>query len=674
MEQLYFAAKEPKALASILMEKSRKWSSTIIENGYIEKIKDSWNAYHGAHYEESHKISFAGEQGEITQLPVNHYRNIGLHLLTMTTSNRPSLEARATNTDYKSLVQTVLANGLLDYYMREKRLEKYLKVAAEYAIILGEGYVKMEWDSQSGEEFGTDPDTGVVVYDGDIKYSNLSPLDVVRDFAREDQDHDWIVTRSYKNRYDLIAKYPEQADEIMKIDAKNKDTGYVMASFLEEESDLIAVYEFYHKRTAAMSQGRYMMYVSDTGILFDGPMPYRILPVFRISPSDIIGTPLGYSIMFDLLPIQESLNQLYTIVTTNQTAFGIQNVMAPKGHDLTVSQLAGALNLIEYLPGGKPEPLNLTQTPAEVFNMIDRLERVMETISGVNSVARGNPEASLESGTALALVQAQAVQFASGLQQSYIQLIEDVGTATIKLLQDFASVPRVAAIAGKTNRTEIKEFSGADLDMINRVIVDVANPLSKTTAGRIEMANNLLQYGDLNTKQYFTVLNTGKLDVLIEGEQAELLLIRAENERLASGEDQTAIATDAHQMHIKEHKAVLADPDLRKDPVLVARTLDHIQQHINLLQTTDPNLLMLLGQQPIQPMMPPQGQPPQGITNAQAEGNAGSANVQQAPPVGPNPQIAEANMPTPPAPFQGMPTDPAAAMAAMTGGGPTGPQ
>ena len=52
----------------------------------------------------------------------------------------------------------------------------------------------------------------------------------------------------------------------------------------------------------------------------------------------------------------------------------------------------------------------------------------METLSGVNSVARGNPEASLQSGTALAMVQSQALQFMSGLQQSYIQLIEDVGT------------------------------------------------------------------------------------------------------------------------------------------------------------------------------------------------------------------------------------------------------
>ena len=47
-----------------------------------------------------------------------------------------------------------------------------------------------------------------------------------------------------------------------------------------------------------------------------------------------------------------------------------------------------------------------------------------ETVSGVNSVVRGNPEKSIKSGAALATIQAQAIQFMNGLQQSYIFLID----------------------------------------------------------------------------------------------------------------------------------------------------------------------------------------------------------------------------------------------------------
>ncbi len=125
----YFAAKENvEEVVQVLNRKSQFWGDEILSNGVLDKVKRSWAAYHGAHFEEGeeHRVSFGGEQGELTQLPVNHYRNIALHLHNMTTSNRPTINTRATNTDYKSQTQTILANGLLDYYMREKRLLRIL--------------------------------------------------------------------------------------------------------------------------------------------------------------------------------------------------------------------------------------------------------------------------------------------------------------------------------------------------------------------------------------------------------------------------------------------------------------------------------------------------------------------------------------------------------------------
>ena len=107
------------------------------------------------------------------------------------------------------------------------------------------------------------------------------------------------------------------------------------------------------------------------------------------------------------------------------------------------------------------------------------LEQNMETLSGVNSVARGNPQDSLRSGTSLALVQSQAVQFMSGLQQQYVRLVEDVGTGLINILKEYAKTNRVAQIVGKSNKAYIKEFTGQDLKSINRIVVDFSNPMSK---------------------------------------------------------------------------------------------------------------------------------------------------------------------------------------------------
>lgn len=147
----YFGSSSADDLVGYLQDRSTIWFQSLSTSQYLEKIKKSWQAHHGVYYENSHQISFGGEQGELVQMPVNHFSNIAQNILTMVTATRPSFQAKAINTDLKSNIQTNLANGLLDYYMRDKRLEQDLKRAVEYAIVMGTGFVKMEWNATSGE-------------------------------------------------------------------------------------------------------------------------------------------------------------------------------------------------------------------------------------------------------------------------------------------------------------------------------------------------------------------------------------------------------------------------------------------------------------------------------------------------------------------------------------------
>jgi hypothetical protein len=650
-DDIYFASKPSDEAAAIIIDKAEAWYNSITRNGYLTRIKKSWAYYHGLHYDEgTHQISFAGEQGELLKVPVNHYRNIGMNMLTLTTANRPALDARGANSDYKTSAQVILANGLLDYYMREKRLERYITKATEYAIVLSEGYVKVEWDANKGREYGANPDTGAIIYEGDVRYQTLGPLDVIRDPFTESEDTEWIICRSYKNKFNLAAKFPEKAKEITAISLDKTAVFYMswLESYMQVTTDLIPVLEFYHKPTEAVPEGRYILMTTDGTVLMDMPSPYRDIPVYRIVPSEVLGVPYGYTTMFDLIPIQETINLLYSIIATNQHNTGVTNILVPKGAGLILSQLFGGMNILEYDKDlGKPEVMNLTFTPGEIFSMLNKLENTMETISSINSVIRGNPEPNLRSGNSMALIAAQAIQFSSLLQQSYIRLLEDTGSALIKLLQDFATVPRIAAIVGRNNRTYLKEtYDRTDLEHITRVIVDVGNPLAKTTAGRVEMADKMMQYGKITPEQYLTVVSTGRLDPMVEGGQKELLYIKLENELLGMGDPDSkvhAIYTDDHLLHIQEHKAVLADPDLRNDPVMVQVVLDHIDEHYNLLQNTDPGKLAATGQQAMPSMVPPTGAEGDGALAAPAPGGVEV------------PQITQPNLPSPPAPFDQMP-------------------
>ena len=675
---VYFAADTSEDLVAYVQQRSFSWFNSLSESTILDKVERSWQAYHGQFYDTSHAISYGGEQGELVNLPINHYENIAQNILTMVTSTRPSFQARAINTDYRSQAQTTLANGLLEYYMRDKRLEQDLKKACEYAIVMGAGYIKMGWNSNSGKIYGhtepeIDPITGETVrqgfpkYEGDVEFSVLSPFDVVFDSSKENSKHDWQVCRTFKNKYDIAASFPEFREEILSVRTKTEAQSRRISLTPFDETCDVPVYEFFHRPTEALPQGRYVLYLNEDTILIDTALPYRNLPIFRISARDILGTPYGYTVMWNLLPIQDAVNSLYSTIMTNQSTFGVQNIFAHRDANITMAELSSGLNLIEGDPGTQaPSALNLTQTPQEIFSFLQMLERAMETVSGVNSVARGNPDPkqNLRSGNALALIQSQAIQFVSGLQNSYIHLIEDVGTNLVLLLQDFAEVPRIAEISGKASSTLMQEFTGDDLSDIHRVIVDAGNAMAQTTAGRLEIAESLLQMGLIKTAQdYLSVLNTGKLETMTEGPIKENMYIRSENEDLFSGEvDVVAVLTDEHLLHIQEHKYVLADSKLKGDPALVDRVLGHIQEHMNIL--SDPNnanVLVALGQQPIasMPPMPPDGGGPAGDPNAGLQGNPEANSVD------PMAQL-EGDLPSLPKPAQapnGAPTTAAEGMA-----------
>jgi hypothetical protein len=603
MNDTYFAARETEELIAALKKKSKDHYTKLHSNKYLDNLKRLWRAYHGLYGDDNnaHEISFVGEQGELVSIPVNHFRNIAKHIYNMITATRPVMEARAVNTDYKSLSQTYLANSILEYYMREKGLENCIKIATEYAVVLGCGFVRVEWNETAGKLVHEDEESGAKMYEGDLEFSNLSPFDVVHDGTKDSWSNDWLIVRSKRNKFDLAAKYPEQAEKIKKVQTVDQIFGKEYELFSNDDTDDVYIFEFFHRRTESMPEGRYCLYLDDDIALVDQGLPYRVMPVFRISAGEILGTPYAYSPMSDLYPIQEAINATYSTILTNQTAFGIPNVYIPDGSNISISTVAGGLNLVQGQ--AKPELIQMDPTPKEVFDFLGMLIQAQETLSGINSVIRGQPEASLRSASALSLIQSQAIQYISHLEQSYVKLIEDVGSNVVEILKDFARSPKLVTLVGKYNRTYLKEFTGEDLDAISRVIVDVGNALSRTIAGRVQMAEQMAQMGLLKTpQQYFMVVNTGRLDSAFEGDMAELLNIKKENENLMTGATVRAVAWDAHRMHILEHRSVLADPDLRQSEEVKKAVSEHIQEHIDLLRIIDPDVLMLMGEQPLTPM------------------------------------------------------------------------
>jgi len=636
-ETEYWAALPAGEVVQKLEEKHSDWDEYNSGTGLKRKWITSYNYYFGRHFKNSSSIDDTdlmrgGREGELTLIKANHYRNVIRHILAMTTQQLPSFECRAANSDVDSINQTRLGGNIVDYYFQDKRINRNVNDSAEHSCVFGTGFTYVKWDKSAGETYQVD--NGREVKNGDVEVSSPSVFDVMFDQAKEDFSKvDWVDIREHKNKFDLAARYAANDEELRaKIigleskNEKNESRGATLTS-IDETCD-VPVYAFYHKRTDAMPNGRFILYCSSDVILLDGPIPYKRLPIFQIVPGRFFGSAYGYSDSFDLLGIQEALNTLMSTVLSNQVAFGTQNVLVPEGANLSRESLSESLSFIKYNPAaGKPEPLQLTATAPEIFNFIDKLDTLFEVLSGVNSVARGEPDASLKSGVALSLVQSMAIQFTSAFQRSWAELLEDVGTFILELLQDYAETERMITIAGKLNRGYMKSFSKKDIFDVKRVVVKLGNPMARTTSGRVQIADNLLQKGLIkNPQEYLTVMETGTLDPLTQHQDARTSLIRAENEAIMEGrfDDVHVLTGDQHVLHSQEHLALLSNPIVRSSSNITAFVLQHVKEHEDLYQNQAPFYALLSGEPPAQPQLfmtpqdmqqqlPPPGMPPQGM-------------------------------------------------------------
>ncbi len=625
----YFAAEKTKDIAGKLMAKVQSWYDRQRTSGRYEKIQKSWAYQNGLTVNSTGAISWqmtrGGEQGEIVHVFDNQFRSFGNQLVNITTAERPSVTCGGANSDYRSIAQAHLGNGIAENLLTERGLEEMLKRCCKSAVYSGEGFILSEWDVHAGKPHSVSEDGQRVVNTGEPKRWLLGSMDVPRDDYAESFDAlTWFIARVMQNKYEVAAAYPELAEEIEAL-GPDKDlcVGLRMDDVREDDTDLIPVWKFFHDRNSAMPEGRVVTFLSDSILLFDGPNPYQRKPISKIFPDEISGTPYGNTVMFDLLSDQDALNAIDTIVLTMEVGRGYGNILVPNAANISNTALGGFLNVIGFDGQQKPEPLVMPQIPAELFEKRREIVVGMETKSGINSVIRGNPNANVgadASGVKANLIAQTAMTSNSGLQSSYANCTRDVIHNEIQLYHDFGGdVPRLAKMAGKNKQYLVKEFTSKDLEGIDRVTVDLGNPVMRTPGGRMTVVEWLVQQGVIgpgDLKKAIELIRTGQLETTLEAPESQLMRIRGENERLMEGEPVRALMSDPHWLEIPEHLTLGDNPSMRdgspESESVMEIMLAHVSEHLDMWRNMDPALIAVRGGQPApMPLPPPMpGMPP----------------------------------------------------------------
>ncbi len=609
-----------------MLDKIRQWREYATSAGLISLWEKKLSNYYGNARggNTSKAVTKGGSEGELSMIKINDLHSLLQDQLVIVTSQRPAGVAKAINSDSKSLKAARIGTAVSEYYMTEGGFEEKFVSCAEAALLCDEAYVDLFWDKGAGDPVGMDPETQMPEMSGDAILRNHCTWNVARDPGATVEQNRWYILSYRINKFDAAAMYPKFHDMI--INTSEDDLPNVPMNYIPEGSDMIWNHLLVHDRTPAVKSGRYSLMIAGQ-IVLDTKLPYREFPVERMTPANVIDGCTGYAPSTDILAAEEVTDALHSIIVTNQVNFGGQSIVGPQGGNLKHTDLAKGLRYFELPPDlvDKLKPLQLTKTPPEIFNYIGILGQKKE--KAVGSVAGVLSQQAVQgaSGSAMALIQTQAISYNSGTQRSYFGLLSGTMTKLISMLRTYADTPRIARIVGKSKAAGLKEFkyTGQDLNSVSSIVYELVNPASQTFGGRLTMAQDLLKAGQIKSpKQYINLVATGQMEVLTQDDEADGMLILEENDAMTEGRPVKAVITEMHVDHIKSHNSLITQDAKEKDPDLVDRVTQHVLDHIqlwSLASAQNPAILVATKQEilPVgdlpQPGAPPPQAPPPGM-------------------------------------------------------------
>lgn len=684
---LYWAAKQAGDVVAELNNKERAYFEVAQRRGFTAISKVSFAQYHGLSADggsgwETQTVNLEGAQGELLRFRVNEFRSFMKQLIQMAIGNRPAFEASATNTDYDSIGQAETADAIVDYVYDNTFGERKERKVVEYGMLYALGFTWVSWDANSGEEVMADQPAMRKLADGSaqpllgpdnkpltekVKTGKRTGKLVMkaipwwRQFCEpkvdEADEHLWRCVRERRSKYEVAATVPEGLrEQILGLDTRDEYGIEQLFGFQDDQYDSseITVKHFYHAPSPAMtgsvtaageeaSAGRYIVYAGNI-VLRDIPLPYPVIPLIDFCPAEYIGTSWGYADAWDLIAVNQMLDQVISDCASNIATFGRQSIWAQDGLHLNAEDIANGMKILTSPAGSEPpKPIVFAAVPEASKWFVETLRKFFQSLSGLNSVTRGDPDHNITSGQMAALFHSIAIEFMSGPQAAVDHHRERVANLIVDILKQYAEHPMIMQIAGKDERAYADTFVRDDLYGISGVKVKTSNPMMRTTAGKMQIGDKILEYAKTmppgtvvsDPSQIIEVYTSGQIKPLYDSPRKRRMRIKAENEALQEGpavQDVTppplaplpnglqpppkppyktvpetpVLWFDNHRQHIAEHEALLSSREALNNQPMRDAVLAHIDDHYRVWEETDPRKLAARGLPPYPaPMLPP---------------------------------------------------------------------
>lgn len=381
-------------------------------------------------------------------------------------------------------------------------------------------------------------------------------------------------------------------------------------------ADRVRVIYYYERPSKRYPKGLYVVCTKTVMLEVTKELPCGELPFAVVRFDAVPGKLYGLGMVGSARDPQDIVNEQ---ITKRMQTVALQ--AAPKW---TAEEGSISATAIDSEPGevimfkkGSQRPIPMAPPPISPEH--EKLEQSaidhIRQVTGVNEVTQGIVPGGISGRAAQWMAELDATKL-SLISAEIEAMCAKVGMLILKFWHAYTPVARTLKVLGQNNRLEVLEFHASEIKSfdvrVQQNSMRVRHPSTKREETLLAWQSG--GYGDPKNPeavaQFRKDMEMGNLEYVQGGNEGESAYAREENFAYLQGVESEPQPYEAHDVHIREHKAQLMSVEFRNQPREVQAALAlHLAKHFKMKASNDagqPWWDAMLGT----PAAPPAGAPP----------------------------------------------------------------
>lgn len=377
-------------------------------------------------------------------------------------------------------------------------------------IEIGEVHLKIFWDPSKGkllgyepqlDEFGMpvmDPETGAPVatdvpkFSGDLVFERLFAFDLLRAPEAKSMEESRFLCHRKMTAIEELKLMVGDDQEKLKFIEESKDGTYVIfdsgQGYSKSSKEQALVKEWFFRPCGEYPNG-YFYITTDSGILFEGELPFGVFPIVSCGFDESPTSPRARSIIKQLRPYQAEVNRTASKIAETQITLGDDKLLIQDGTKISHGGQVPGVRAVKYtgmapvvMPGRSGD-----QYLAYMQSQIEEMYRISDIdMDLIDKSGQSDPYAMLFR----SLQQKKQFSLYASKVESFLV---DACKVALTLAKNYYSDDLLVPAIGKREIINIAEFRSSD-DIGYQIVVEPQVDDVETKMGKQMTLTNVLQY------------------------------------------------------------------------------------------------------------------------------------------------------------------------------------